>query len=106
MPASLLQALAILMLTFQAGQSSSIEPVCLLQAADRFMHMLEQHNGPDHLVVFITSDQDLQKRSRSCKEETSKWQSYTMDLLQASNQPALCMQLMSPMSGLTSCSRS
>ena len=30
-----------------------------LQAADRFMHMLEMHNGPDHLVVFITSDQDF-----------------------------------------------
>ena len=27
------------------------------QAADRFMHMLELHGGPEHLVVFITSDQ-------------------------------------------------
>ena len=29
------------------------------QAADRFMHMLELHGGPEHLVVFITSDQDF-----------------------------------------------
>ena len=31
------------------------------QAADRFMHMLEDHthDGPEHLVVFITSDQDF-----------------------------------------------
>ena len=31
----------------------------IMQAADRFMHMLEDHDGPEHLVVFITSDQDF-----------------------------------------------
>ena len=30
-----------------------------MQAADRFMHMLEDHDGPEHLVVFVTSDQDF-----------------------------------------------
>lgn len=30
-----------------------------MQAADRFMHMLEDHSGPEHLVVFIASDQDF-----------------------------------------------
>lgn len=33
--------------------------VFVLQAADRFMQMLADHNGPEHLVVFITSDQDF-----------------------------------------------
>lgn len=30
-----------------------------MQAADGFMHMLEDHDGPEHLVVFVTSDQDF-----------------------------------------------
>lgn len=44
----------------------------LLQAADHFMHMLESHNGPDHLVVFITSDQDFGEKIQELQRRNFK----------------------------------
>lgn len=44
----------------------------LLQAADRFMHMLESHNGPEHLVVFITSDQDFSEKIQELQRRNFK----------------------------------
>lgn len=42
------------------------------QAADRFMHMLEQHDGPEHLVVFITSDQDFCEKIQELQRRNFK----------------------------------
>ncbi|KAL3158692.1 hypothetical protein ABBQ32_011433 [Trebouxia sp. C0010 RCD-2024] len=44
----------------------------LKQAADRFMHMLEQHDGPEHLVVFITSDQDFCEKIQELQRRNFK----------------------------------
>ena len=44
----------------------------LAQAADRFMHMLEQHGGPEHLVVFITSDQDFCEKIQELQRRNFK----------------------------------
>ncbi|DBA66805.1 TPA: hypothetical protein ACH3X2_001945 [Trebouxia sp. C0005] len=44
----------------------------LKQAADRFMHMLELHGGPEHLVVFITSDQDFCEKIQELQRRNFK----------------------------------
>ena len=44
----------------------------LCQAADRFMHMLELHGGPEHLVVFITSDQDFCEKIQELQRRNFK----------------------------------
>ena len=43
-----------------------------MQAADRFMHMLELHGGPEHLVVFITSDQDFCEKIQELQRRNFK----------------------------------
>ncbi|KAA6421238.1 MAG: hypothetical protein FRX49_08937 [Trebouxia sp. A1-2] len=44
----------------------------LKPAADRFMHMLESYNGPEHLVVFITSDQDFSEKIQELQRRNFK----------------------------------
>ncbi|KAL3135524.1 hypothetical protein ABBQ38_006004 [Trebouxia sp. C0009 RCD-2024] len=44
----------------------------ITKAADRFMHMLEQHDGPEHLVVFITSDQDFCEKIQELQRRNFK----------------------------------
>lgn len=44
----------------------------MLQAADRFMHMLEYPDGPEHLVVFITSDQDFSEKIQELQRRNFK----------------------------------
>ena len=44
----------------------------MLQAADRFMHMLEDPDGPEHLVVFITSDQDFSEKIQELQRRNFK----------------------------------
>ncbi len=46
--------------------------VACKQAADRFMHMLELHGGPEHLVVFITSDQDFCEKIQELQRRNFK----------------------------------
>ena len=46
--------------------------ILVLQAADRFMQMLEDHNGPEHLVVFITSDQDFSEKMSELQRRNFK----------------------------------
>lgn len=36
------------------------------------MHMLESHNGPEHLVVFITSDQDFGEKVQELQRRNFK----------------------------------
>lgn len=36
------------------------------------MHMLESHNGPEHLVVFITSDQDFGEKIQELQRRNFK----------------------------------
>ena len=42
------------------------------QAADRFMHMLELYDGPEHLVLFITSDQDFCEKIQELQRRNFK----------------------------------
>lgn len=50
----------------------STADLCCMQAADRFMHMLELYGGPEHLVLFITSDQDFCEKIQELQRRNFK----------------------------------